>query len=147
MSEESRKARVKEVRADLREDWHKQEQFLFDTYQAFDKTIISIISAVLVLSLTLLKDAVNTHECLCYLIVAIVLFFLSLASVLSSYAFGVRAYKKHMENISLVHADLSLNGKLSLGKLPDITEVCNVLSAVFLFLGGISIFAFFINKI
>lgn len=141
MSKEEKIAKVKDQ---LRTDWLTQEKYLFDTYQAYDKTIIGINSAVLVLSFTLLKDTFGTKYFIGPIVFAIALFFISLITTLLSYVFGILSYQKKMENNAKIMSDLTLYGKLDLGAYPIATTVCNLLSGIFLVAGGLMIFYFFL---
>ncbi len=137
---------IKTAKRDLRNDWLAQEKFLFETHQAYDKTIISIVSASLILSIKLIGEFDMSVMIINFISIGILFLFLSLISVLFSYYFGIKSYRKNMDNIIKTHEDLSKYGELGLGNLPKFVDRCNFCSGLFLVLGGLSIFIHYLVR-
>ncbi len=122
-----------------RKDLVERQQKLNESY---DKLIITLSGGSLALSITFLKDIIGSNE-IYYpflLLIAWGLFVLSLTSILGEILFGIKAYKKAIQQVD----DNTIHEEKVGGKSSYWSSVAHWIASISLVLGllSISIFAF-----
>ena len=144
---------TKEEKEYYLELYKKERELLFNSKleqsKMFDKYIFAISSAALGLSLTLIKDIFRNPKCKCLLALVWLFFIISVACSLLSFYFSQKAIDENLsilnENInSLLNNTEFINKK---NKFSQFVEYTNLISFIFLIVGLLILFIFYVKNI
>ena len=130
------------------ENYLKERKLLIDaqqqSYQQFDKTILTLSSGGLGVSITFLRDILPFEQITnyCFLIGSWILFTISILSTLISFLTSQYAYNKQLELIDAYFLNKDSDALTKKNRFAQITEGLNVSAAVFFILAVIGTIMF-----
>jgi hypothetical protein len=145
--------KTQKVLTEQREAYIKSSDELMKTYNAYDKTVLTLSTGAIGICLLLLKDLPN-HTNITLLVIATLSYVLSLMSILCSYFFGIRAFKRDMASyaVSIERVSNAIEGKVlpasevkPVRHLQILTDTCNFISGAAFLIGTLLIALFIIN--
>ncbi len=133
--------------------YKKERELLFNSKleqsKMFDKYIFTISSVALGLSLTLIKDVFKNPEWKFLLALAWLFFIISVLCSLLSFYFSQKAIDEYLEILNEYISSFFNNTELTdkKAKFSKFVDVANLISFIFLVLGLLVLFIFYVKNI